>query len=79
MPLLIKLSSTLRSQVPGYDPMTGMAMDYRPGESVAGLLQRLGIDPGQVKVIMVNGRAATLESELSDGDRVGLFPAVGGG
>lgn len=79
MPLLIKLSSTLRRRVPGYNPMAGLTLDYIAGETAAGLLARLGLEPKAVKVIMVNGVSARLDTLLGDGDRVGLFPAVGGG
>ncbi|MBU4276536.1 MAG: MoaD/ThiS family protein [Proteobacteria bacterium] len=79
MPLLVKLSTTLRKQVPGYDPNTGLDLEFVPGESAEGLIQRLGLDPKRIKIIMVNGRSAALDQELRDGDRVGLFPPVGGG
>jgi sulfur carrier protein ThiS len=42
-------------------------------------LAEIGLRPEGVKIIMVNGAAATLAGELRDGDRLGLFPAVGGG
>lgn len=79
MPLLVKLSTTLRGQVPGYDPDAGLDLAFVPGESAQGLILRLGLDPTRIKIIMVNGRSATLGQELKDGDRVGLFPPVGGG
>jgi molybdopterin converting factor small subunit len=77
--ILVKLSTTLRQCVAGYDPLAGMEMDFVPGETVAGLIARLGLDPGRIKIIMLNGRSGGLEDRLSDGDRVGLFPPVGGG
>jgi len=77
--ILVKLSTTLRQCVPDYDPLTGMAVEFAPGETVAGLVARLGLDPKRIKIIMLNGRSAKLEDSLSDGDRVGLFPPVGGG
>ncbi len=79
MAILVKLSSSLRRKVPGYDPAAGLLLDAAEGLDVAGLLARIGIQPGDVKIIMLNGRAGSLESPLSEGDRVGLFPAVGGG
>lgn len=79
MSLLVKLSASLRRFAPGYDPLQGLRLDYAPGLTVAGVLARLDIAPAEVKIIMVNGVAAELERALADGDRVGLFPAVGGG
>ena len=79
MPLEIRLSASLRRLVSGYDPLRGLAMDWEPGLKVAGVLARLCIASQDVKIIMVNGRAAGLDDPLADGDRLGLFPAVGGG
>jgi len=43
------------------------------------LIRALGIPDGAVAIIFVNGAHATDTTVLQDGDRVGLFPAVGGG
>jgi sulfur carrier protein ThiS len=43
------------------------------------LIRALGIPDGDVAIIFVNGAHATETTTLRDGDRVGLFPAVGGG
>lgn len=79
MPILVKLSTSLRPCVPDYDRMAGLTVEASPGLTVAGLIQDLGLEVKGVKIIMVNGRAAPLETPLKDGDRVGLFPPVGGG
>lgn len=79
MSVLVKLNASLRRFVPGYDALAGLSLSHRPGLSVAALLEELGIAPAEVKIIMVNGVAAGPERGLADGDRVGLFPAVGGG
>ncbi|MBU0513379.1 MAG: MoaD/ThiS family protein [Proteobacteria bacterium] len=79
MPILVKLSTSLRALAPGYDPLTGLSVEAEQGRSVARLLARLGIPPEKVKIIMVNGVAAGADTVLADGDRVGLFPPVGGG
>ncbi|CAO0823056.1 MoaD/ThiS family protein [Desulfarculales bacterium] len=79
MPLEIRLSASLRRQVPGYDLLRGLAWAWEPGLNVAALLARLDLNPQDVKIIMINGRAGSPASPLADGDRVGLFPAMGGG
>lgn len=43
------------------------------------LIQLLGIDEKKVKVIFLNGKHAKLDHYLHQGDRIGIFPAVGGG
>jgi len=49
------------------------------GLRVDQLIQDLGIDENMVKLVFVNGRKALADQLLADGDRVGLFPPVGGG
>jgi len=48
--------------------------ELRPGSQVEDLLSRLGLPQDRIKMIMVNGRGATLYTEISEGDRVALFP-----
>jgi sulfur carrier protein ThiS len=79
MSISVKLSTTLRARVPGYDPLEGLELEHAPGLTAAGIMERLGIPPAEVKVVMINGRSAAPQSPVADGDRVGLFPAVGGG
>ena len=49
------------------------------GTTVAALIENLGIPRSDVKLVFVNGRKADAETVLTGGDRVGLFPPVGGG
>lgn len=79
MSILVKLSTSLRALVPDYDPLAGLNVEAKEGQSVARLLDRLGIPLDKIKIIMVNGVAAGADTILADGDRVGLFPPVGGG
>ncbi len=53
--------------------------EYRPGMTVRDVLEELAIDRKSIVVALVNGRVATLDSELADGDRVRLIPPLGGG
>lgn len=79
MAIDLMLSSALRRYVQDYDPLSGLQLEAEPGLTALGLINSLGIPPGEVKIIMLNGVAAAQESLIKDGDRVGLFPAVGGG
>ena len=81
MSVLVKLSTTLRDCVPGYDPVAGLEVDISvhgelTAESLAGVI---GIPLSEIKIVMVNGRQSALSTPVSDGDRVAYFPAVGGG
>ena len=81
MSVLVKLSTTLRDCVPGYDPVAGMEVDISAhGElSAEGLAAVIGIPRAEIKIVMVNGRQSALPTAVRDGDRVAYFPAVGGG
>lgn len=57
------------------------ADDYptEPGETIQSLVTKLGIPVDEVTLMFINSCRAELNSELKDGDRVGIFPPVGGG
>lgn len=50
-----------------------------PNPTLRDLVVFLGIPEEELKITFVNGVHAGLEHELHEGDRVGLFPPVGGG
>ena len=79
MPVKIVLSSTLRKYVPDYDPIKGLEVAVEAGTALKDLLERLGIPEKDIKIAMVNGVKVGLDRELAGDERVGLFPAVGGG
>ena len=47
--------------------------------TIRDILMRYSIPPGEVTAALVNGLHKTLDYCLQDGDRVSLFPPVGGG
>ena len=49
------------------------------GTDVRDLLLRLAIPESEAKIIFVNGIGVEKDALLHDGDRVGIFPPVGGG
>ena len=79
MPITVKLSSSLRQYVSGYDPYQGLNMELKPGQTVEELIHLLGLPREKIKIVMVNGISTPLDRILQNGDRLGLFPAVGGG
>jgi len=72
----LNVYATLRSYVGG---APSVEVDVEPGETVGEMLERLGVPTDQTRILFVNNRAATLAQALEDGDRVGVFPAIGGG
>jgi sulfur carrier protein ThiS len=61
-----------------HTPAGGHAQCAVPG-TAGDLMRTLGVPAEEVAIIFVNGVHATEATELRAGDRVGLFPAVGGG
>ena len=53
--------------------------DIPEGGTVADVIAELGINADEVHISMVNGVSSPLSQVLAEGDRLGLFPAVGGG
>jgi len=49
-------------------------LELTSGSQVEDLLTRLGLPDDRIKMIMVNGRGATLNTPIADGNRVALFP-----
>lgn len=60
-------------------PENAESFPVKPGTCVEKLMDDLGIPKNAVKLIFVNGKRQETSYRLQDGDRVGLFPPVGGG
>ncbi|MGE4538116.1 MAG: MoaD/ThiS family protein [Desulfovibrio sp.] len=75
MPIEIKCYATLADRAPA----DAAAFPVAPGETLLDVLTRLSIAEEDVKIVFVNGVISPLDRPLVDGDRVGVFPAVGGG
>ena len=77
MMLDIRLYATLRQY--GTDKSGAMTVDVPEPVTVGQLLDKLAIPASEVKIAMVNVVSAEVTQVLAAGDRVGLFPPVGGG
>jgi len=75
MGIEIKCFATLAKFV----PENGDDYPIDKGETIQSLLGKLGIPVEDVSLFFVNSARSYPETELKDGDRVGLFPPVGGG
>lgn len=78
MQIEVRLFATLRQAAPDA-PGGVLPLAVAEGASVGDALAAVKLDPAKVHLIMVNGVAADLSRVLRDGDRLGLFPSVGGG
>ena len=74
----VRLYATLRRYTPA-SPNGVVSIDIAEGATVVDILKKISIDPAEIHLVMVNGIGCELEKILSSGDRVGLFPPVGGG
>lgn len=50
-----------------------------PGSTVGDLLKQIGVPSDHAKLIFINGVKGSLASRLNGGERIGIFPPVGGG
>ena len=50
-----------------------------PGTTMGEVLSALGISEDEARLVFINSKRADLSSILNDGDRIGVFPPVGGG
>lgn len=75
MPITLKCYATLAR----HQPENAAHLPVKPGETIRELLSRRGIPEKDVAIFMLNGRSVEPTAPLKDGDRLGLFPAVGGG
>ena len=60
-------------------PPSGEKYLINPGISIRNLLEQLNIPQEKAKLIFIDGIKANLSSTLDGGERVGIFPPVGGG
>jgi len=71
----LRLFATLQK----YTPAGAEQYTIEPGMRLADLIGRLGIPLLQSKLIFVNGRKRDLDTILEGGERVAIFPPIGGG
>ena len=71
----IKLFASLQA----FMPPSGEKYRINPGISIRNLLEKLNIPQEKAKLIFIDGIKANLSSTLDGGERVGIFPPVGGG
>jgi molybdopterin converting factor small subunit len=79
MKIEIRLFATLAS----YAGQGGMdadgCLEFDGPAVIRDAVQRIGVPEQDIKLVFLNGVAATLDSAISDKDRVGFFPPIGGG
>jgi len=62
-----------------FTPVSSDSYPVKPGITVKTLLEELCVPEDEVKLVFVDGVKHDLATVLKGGERVGIFPAVGGG
>ncbi len=71
----IKLFATLQR----FMPASAENYAIETGTTIRTLLQQLDIPENNAKLIFIDGLKAELTTVLKGGERIGIFPPVGGG
>lgn len=77
MEINIKCFATLSS----FQPKNSENFFIEEDIDIIDLIEKLGLNAEDIKIVFINGRIVKLNknTKLKNGDRVGFFPAVGGG
>lgn len=76
---MINIDLRLFVTLSGYLPENNERLEIHEDTTVEKLIMNLGIPDELVKLIFINGKSRDRAYLLKQGDRVGLFPPVGGG
>ena len=75
----VRLFATLARYLPPGSREGATTIDIPDGATVRELARGLGVPPDLERVILVNGRDASPDQPLHEGDVVSLFPPLAGG
>jgi molybdopterin converting factor small subunit len=75
MQIQLKLFATLKA----FTPENADRYTVPPGTTVGDIVDQLQIPVKDAKLIFINSIRRDLDTPLTDGDRLGIFPPVGGG
>ena len=79
MKIELRLYASLAAFLPETTGGNSLIMEVSNGTTIRDLLQELKVPETEIKVIFLNGIHAKHGDILKEGDRVGVFPSVGGG
>jgi molybdopterin converting factor small subunit len=74
-----KIELELLATLKRYHPEPCDALEIESGITIRQLASRLEIPEYEINLIFINGDKANLDSRLAGGERVQLFPPLGGG
>jgi molybdopterin converting factor small subunit len=73
--ITLKLYATLQTLLPA----AGEDIIVTPGMTIQDLLRQIGLPEEKAQLIFIDGVKGDLLTTLKGGERVGIFPPVGGG
>ena len=79
MKIEVNLYATLSQYIPDGNKGPTQIVDVEEGTTVSELLRQLGVPTRSAKLIFLDGIHSDLDAVLKEGDRLGIFPPVGGG
>ena len=79
MKVEIHLYATLGRYLPDRVKEADGVIEIEEGITVGELMQRLKVPGEKVKLVFIDNLHADKDSVLQDGNRLGIFPPVGGG
>jgi molybdopterin synthase sulfur carrier subunit len=78
--VVVALYATLRDYLPGAQLGEALPVEVPEGTALSQLFsEELNLPSEQVKIVFVNGASRKGDYLLCDGDRVAVFPPIGGG
>lgn len=77
MKITVRLFATLKDFLP--KDKKKASIELKAGSTVNDIVKYFEIPQEEPLIIKVNGKHGLKSTELKDGDRVGIFPPVGGG
>lgn len=77
MVIEVRFFAALRRYTPT-DPSGIISVDVADGLTAEELLNQMEVEPSHIHTILINGKESSMAALLSDGDRIGLFPANSG-
>jgi len=75
----VRLYATLRKYHPGLGIGESLVITLDNKAKLGNLFDELKVPNEEIKVAFVNGKWETESYLLQDGDRIGIFPPIGGG
>jgi len=78
MRIEVRLYATLRRYAPSAADGV-LNVDVPEGSKASDVIASVGVNADEVHIVMVNGVSSPPHQVLAEGDRLGLFPPVGGG